>query len=119
MMIGAVLNVILDPIFIFWLDMGIQGAAIATVISMAAGAAFVMSHFISKDSIVRFHTKYFRLKGSIIWNIFTIGMSPFSMQLAGSVVVVIMSQRYYFQYRHAAGYVDYRYRPRDATDCRV
>lgn len=35
-----------------WLDMGIQGAAIATVISMAAGAAFVMSHFISKDSIV-------------------------------------------------------------------
>lgn len=77
MMIGAVLNVILDPIFIFWLDMGIQGAAIATVISMAAGAAFVMSHFISKDSIVRFHTKYFRLKGPIIWNIFTIGMSPF------------------------------------------
>lgn len=91
MLIGAVLNVILDPIFIFWLDMGIQGAAIATVISMAAGAAFVMSHFISKDSIVRFHTKYFRLKGSIIWNIFTIGMSPFSMQLAGSVVVVIMN----------------------------
>ena len=71
--------------------MGIQGAAIATVISMAAGAAFVMSHFISKDSIVRFHTKYFRLKGPIIWNIFTIGMSPFSMQLAGSVVVVIMN----------------------------
>ena len=91
MLIGAVLNVILDPIFIFWLDMGIQGAAIATVISMAAGAAFVMSHFISKDSIVRFHTKYFRLKGPIIWNIFTIGMSPFSMQLAGSVVVVIMN----------------------------
>lgn len=50
-----------------------------------------MSHFISKDSIVRFHTKYFRLKGPIIWNIFTIGMSPFSMQLAGSVVVVIMN----------------------------
>ena len=89
--VGAVVNIILDPIFIFWLDMGIQGAAIATVISMAAGAAFVMSHFISKDSIVRFHTKYFRLKGSIIWNIFTIGMSPFSMQLAGSVVVVIMN----------------------------
>lgn len=70
---------------------GDTGAAIATVISMAAGAAFVMSHFISKDSIVRFHTKYFRLKGPIIWNIFTIGMSPFSMQLAGSVVVVIMN----------------------------
>ena len=117
MMIGAVLNVILDPIFIFWLDMGIQGAAIATVISMAAGAAFVMSHFISKDSIVRFHTKYFRLKGPIIWNIFTIGMSPCverEWRRFGD-----WCQRYYFQYRHAAGYVDYRYRPRDATDCRV
>ena len=100
---------------------------------MAAGAAFVMSHFISKDSIVRFHTKYFRLKGPIIWNIFTIGMSPFSMQLAGSVVVVIMNHALkenggdlaigasgiISSYRHAAGYVDYRYRPRDATDCRV
>ena len=124
MMIGAVLNVILDPIFIFWLDMGIQGAAIATVISMAAGAAFVMSHFISKDSIVRFHTKYFRLKGSIIWNIFTIGMSPFFHAAGGQCGCGDhepcverewrrfgdWSQRYYFQYRHAAGYVDYRYR---------
>ena len=91
MLIGAFLNVILDPIFIFGLNMGIRGAAIATVISMAVSAAFVMHHFIQKDSIVRFHTKYFRLKGSIIWNIFTIGMSPFSMQLAGSVVVVIMN----------------------------
>lgn len=91
MMIGAVLNVILDPIFIFWFDMGIRGAAIATVISMAAGAAFVMNHFVSNDSIVRFHVRYFRLKSSIVWNILTIGMSPFSMQLAGSVVVVIMN----------------------------
>lgn len=91
MMIGAVLNLILDPIFIFGLDMGIEGAAIATVISMAAGAAFVMSHFISKESIVRFHTRYFKLKGEIIWNIVTIGMSPFSMQLAGSAVIIIMN----------------------------
>lgn len=91
MMIGAVLNLVLDPIFIFGLDMGIEGAAIATVISMTAGAAFVMSHFISKESIVRFHTRYFKLKGEIIWNIVTIGMSPFSMQLAGSAVIIIMN----------------------------
>lgn len=91
MMIGAVLNVILDPIFIFGLDMGIKGAAIATVISMAAGSAFVMSHFVSKKSIVRFHTRYFKIRGPIIWNIMTIGMSPFSMQLAGSAVVILMN----------------------------
>lgn len=91
MMIGAVLNVILDPLFIFVFDMGIQGAAFATVVSMAICTLFVMTHFLHKDSIIHFHVKYFKLKKSIIYNILTIGMSPFSMQLAGSVVVVIMN----------------------------
>ncbi len=91
MMIGAVLNVILDPLFIFVFDMGIQGAAFATVVSMAICTLFVMTHFLHKDSIIHFHAKYFKLKKSIIYNILTIGMSPFSMQLAGSVVVVIMN----------------------------
>ena len=76
----AVLNVILDPIFIFWLIWD-TGAAIATVI-LRRRCRFRDESFYHGDSIVRFHTKYFRLKGSIIWNIFTIGMSPFSMQLA-------------------------------------
>lgn len=91
MMIGAVANVILDPIFIFWLDMGIQGAAIATVISMAFSTAFVMNHFLQKDSLIRFHVRCFRLKSSIVWNILTIGISPFAMQLAGSMVNVVMN----------------------------
>lgn len=91
MLIGAISNVILDPIFIFWFDMGIQGAAIATVISMAISAAFVMSHFLRKDSVIHFQRKYFRLDWGIIWSILTIGMSPFAMQLAGSMVSVIMN----------------------------
>lgn len=91
MMIGAVANVILDPIFIFVFDMGIRGAAIATVISMALSAAFVMAHFVRKDSLVRFRRKYFRLNGTMVWSILTIGISPFSMQLAGSLVSVIMN----------------------------
>lgn len=91
MMIGAVANVILDPIFIFWFDMGIRGAAIATVISMALSAAFVMWHFVQKGSLVRFHTGYFRLRWPIVWNILTIGVSPFAMQLAGSLVNVVMN----------------------------
>lgn len=91
MMIGAVANVILDPFFIFYLDMGIRGAAIATVISMALSAAFVMWHFVQKESLVRFHTGYFRLKLPIVWNILTIGVSPFAMQLAGSMVNVVMN----------------------------
>ena len=91
MLIGAVVNVILDPIFIFWLDMGIRGAAIATIISMLLSAMFVMNHFIQKDSIVRFHKGTFRLERHVVWNIVTIGISPFAMQLAGSLVVVIQN----------------------------
>lgn len=91
MMIGAVANVILDPIFIFGLKMGIQGAAIATVISMALSAAFVMWHFVQKDSLIRFRASCFRLRLPIVWNILTIGISPFAMQLAGSMVNVVMN----------------------------
>lgn len=91
MMIGAVLNVILDAYFIYGLDMGIRGAAIATVISMAVSAAFVMSHFIRKDSLVRFRRNTFMLQWPVIWGIVSIGVSPFAMQLAGSLVNVIMN----------------------------
>lgn len=91
MMIGAVLNVILDPIFIFWFDMGIKGAAVATVISMLVSAVYVMSHFVNKKSIVRFHTKYFKPELPVVLSILTIGISPFAMQMAGSMVSVLMN----------------------------
>lgn len=91
MLIGAVVNVILDPIFIFWFDMGIKGAAIATIISMLISTLFVMNHFMQKDSIVRFRRGIFRLERHVVWNILTIGVSPFAMQLAGSLVVVIQN----------------------------
>ena len=91
MLIGAVTNVILDPIFIFWLDMGIKGAAIATIISMLLCTLFVMNHFIQKDSIVRFRKGTLKLEKHVVWNILTIGISPFAMQLAGSLVVVIQN----------------------------
>ena len=58
MLIGAIANVILDPIFIFWLDMGIRGAAIATIISMLLSTLFVMNHFIQKDSICLLYTSW-------------------------------------------------------------
>lgn len=91
MLIGAVTNVILDPVFIFWLDMGIQGVAIATIVSMLLCTLFVMTHFVRKDSILRFHKGIFKLEKHVVWNILTIGVSPFAMQLAGSVVVVIQN----------------------------
>lgn len=90
MLIGAVMNIVLDPIFIFGFNMGIRGAAITTVLSLTASAAFVMHHFVQKDSLVRFHRKYFVLKPKIIITIVSIGMSPFAMQMAGSMVNVLM-----------------------------
>ena len=120
-LIGALLNIILDPIFIFWLDMGIKGAAIATIISMLLCTLFVMNHFVQKDSIVRFHKGTFKLEKHVVWNILTIGVSPFAMQLAGSLVVVIQNyarKRHYHQCRNAFGDADYRDRAGDAADCR-
>lgn len=91
MLIGAILNTILDPVFIFWLDMGIKGAAYATVISMAASAVFVMTHFLSKDSLIRFQKKYLKWDWQVILHIVTIGISPFAMQIAGSLVNVVLN----------------------------
>ncbi len=91
MLIGALINTILDPIFIFWLDMGIRGAAYATVIAMAVSTTYVMSHFFSKESLVRFHKKYLKLDKRIVLSILAIGVSPFAMQLAGSMVNVVMN----------------------------
>ena len=50
-----------------------------------------MNHFVQKDSIVRFHKGTFKLEKHVVWNILTIGVSPFAMQLAGSLVVVIQN----------------------------
>lgn len=91
MLTGAILNILLDPVFIFVFDMGIQGAAIATVISMTVSAGMVMYHFVKKDSIVRFQYAYFKLKASVVLGILAIGMSPFAMQMAASAVNAIMN----------------------------
>jgi len=91
MIIGAVLNIILDPIFIFVFDMGVRGAAIATVFSMGTSAAFVMHHFMSKQSLIRFRKKYLKLDRTIIRLIISIGVSPFVIQLGGSLVHVVMN----------------------------
>lgn len=91
MLIGAVLNIILDPIFIFVFNMGIAGVAWATVISMFIGMVFVMHHFYQPDSVIRLKKRYIRLDKKIIIAIVSIGMSPFLMQIAASGVAVLMN----------------------------
>ena len=92
-LIGVVLNVILDPIFIFGMGLGIRGGAIAAVISMFVSTVFVMTHFFNKSSFVHFEKGAFRLKGRIIRNIVSIGLSPFLMNIAAAMVNVIMNNR--------------------------
>lgn len=91
MLIGAFLNIILDPIFIFVFGMGIAGVAWATIISMFLGMLFVMHHFTRKSSSLRLRKKNIRFEKSILIAIVSIGLSPFFMQVAASGVAVLMN----------------------------
>ncbi len=92
MLIGAVLNTVLDAIFIYGFDWGIAGAAWATVIAMIVSAGFVMWHFFDKKSIVRFERKNMKISLPTIMAISSIGLSPFFVQLLGSVVTILFNK---------------------------
>lgn len=90
---GAVLNMILDPLFIFVFDWGIAGAAWATTISMASSAVVAVSHFIDRKSFIRFKSHCWTPKLYIFRNIILIGMSPFLMNVAASAVVAFQNSQ--------------------------
>jgi len=85
-LIGALVNIVLDPILIFGFDMGIRGAAIATIFSQFLTMAWVLYHFTSSKSKLKLRVKYMTLDFTTVISILSIGMSPFSMQVAASVV---------------------------------
>ncbi|QRX62769.1 MATE family efflux transporter [Dysgonomonadaceae bacterium zrk40] len=91
MLIGAVLNLILSPLFLFIFKLGIKGVAWATVISMFIGMLFVMHHFTRRSSVIRLRWRNIRLNKAIILSILSIGLSPFSMQVAASGVALLMN----------------------------
>ena len=90
-MLGAIINTVLDPIFIFVFDWGIQGAAWATVISYLIGTIHVGRQFFGKTSTLRFHWNNLKPQKDIILSIVSIGMSPFSMQIGTSMVVIFIN----------------------------
>ena len=92
MVIGAVVNVILDPIFIFGLDIGIRGAAIATDIAMAVCAVFVFAHFFRRDVTVRFRRGTFGLSLRVVWPIIAIGAAPSVVNFAASFINIIINK---------------------------
>ncbi|MBO7382215.1 MAG: polysaccharide biosynthesis C-terminal domain-containing protein, partial [Muribaculaceae bacterium] len=97
MFIGAIANVILAPIFIFGLDMGIKGAAIASDISMTISGVFVLAHFMSKKSTVRFTRGTYRLQWKIVAAIISIGAAP-SIVNAVNCLINILINKTLFRY---------------------
>ncbi|WP_167618321.1 MATE family efflux transporter [Maribellus sediminis] len=94
MILSSVTNLILDPIFIFGFDMGVKGAAYATVISMFVLMVWVLYHFIkSKRSVIKLYLKNIRIDWGIMMEIIAIGMAPFSMQIAGSFVQGLLNKK--------------------------
>lgn len=89
--IGAVLNTILDPIFIFLLGMGLQGAALATIISQAVSAAWVLSYFLYGGSLLKIRAENLKIRPYIAKQILVIGSAPFAMQIAASIMQVILN----------------------------
>lgn len=92
-LLTVVCNLILAPIFIFVLHWGIRGAAFATVISQTIGMIWVLAHFCSVNSSVHFEKRFFGIKKRILGNIFSIGMSPFSVHVCSCLVAVLMNQQ--------------------------
>ncbi|PNR93648.1 MATE family efflux transporter [Petrotoga sp. 9PWA.NaAc.5.4] len=87
-LIGAVLNIILDPLFIYAFELGVRGAAIATVISQACAATWVITFLKSKRSILHLKKENYKLEKNIILSILALGSAPFIMQLTESILYV-------------------------------
>ena len=90
-LIGALLNIILDPIFIFWFDMGVKGAALATVLSQACSAVWVVSFLFSRRASLPLEKRYMGLDRKIILSIFALGVSPFIMASTESLVGFVLN----------------------------
>jgi len=91
MLIGAILNIILDPIFIFVFEMGVKGAALATVISKFISFLYVLTYLYSGKSSLKVKLHHLKPKMRIIIEILTVGSAAFARQVTGSVVAIVVN----------------------------
>lgn len=87
-LLGAIANIILDPIFIFLFDMGVRGAALATILSQALSALWVLRFLCSSRAILRLRLKNMRLEAPIVKRITSLGLSGFTMSCTNSLVQI-------------------------------
>ena len=87
-LIGAVTNIVLDPLFIFVFDMGVQGAALATIISQFLSALWAFSFLRGKKALIRLEWPCLKLRLQLVWQILSLGFSSFVMAITNSIVQV-------------------------------
>lgn len=93
MLIGAVLNFIMNPIFIFVFKLGVRGSALATTVSQTVCSVWVLNYFIRGKSFLKLKKSNIKLKREFVREIVSIGMSPFAMQLAASLITITFNKR--------------------------
>lgn len=106
MIIGTGLNIILDPIFIFGFNLGIKGAAVATVISQFCSFIYLIIYFLSGNSLLKVHRKDLVPDLKLLPEIFSIGISSFTRTIAGSLLAIVLNNSiaYYGTDLHIAIY---------------
>lgn len=91
--LSVLINIAVAPVLIFWLDMGISGAAIATVAAQVAALAIILAYFSRKDRVLHFSRKIFRLDWRIAKDSLAIGLAPFLMNAAACIVTLFINQQ--------------------------
>lgn len=92
MFIGAGLNIMLAPLFIYVFGLGIKGAAIATDISMTVSMLFVMAHFVRNSGEIKFRRGIYSLDRRIVWGIVTIGAAPSIVNVASCLINILINK---------------------------
>ena len=91
MLISALLNALLAPVFIFWWGWGMKGAALATVVAQAMAAVWVILYFLGKKSFLKIRVRHFRLRRDVVLETMAIGSAPCLMQLAAGFITVLLN----------------------------
>ncbi len=91
MVVGCIVNIVLDAVFIFLFDLGIQGAALATIMSQLLTTVLGFYYYMTKKSSLAFRTANFKLNFLYVKQIILIGLAPFATQIAGSITQIIMN----------------------------
>jgi putative MATE family efflux protein len=91
MLIGAILNAVLNPVFIFIFGMGMRGAALATILAQFVSAVWVFVYFLQGKSLFKIRRANLMLKPSVVSRILALGLAPFAMQIAASIQNFIMN----------------------------